>query len=113
MVHILVGSMEDRLGMEKGSTERFAELVRSFAKNAGLDESQINDTYYAALLKNLGKMSLSDSVLIKAIPQMSNAEKQEYARFTINGQTSLMLLEPLQILELMDSDCTASRAPAG
>ena len=96
MVHILVGSMEDRLGMEKGSTERFAELVRSFAKNAGLDESQINDTYYAALLKNLGKMSLSDSVLIKAIPQMSNAEKQEYARFTINGQTSLMLLEPLQ-----------------
>ncbi len=96
MVHILVGSMEDRLGMEKGSTERFAELVRSFAENAGLDEAQINDTYYAALLKNLGKMSLSDSVLNKAIPQMSNAEKQEYARFTINGQTSLMLLEPLQ-----------------
>ena len=96
MVHILVGSMEDRLGMEKGSTERFAELVRSFAKNSGLDEAQINDTYYAALLKNLGKMSLSDSVLNKAIPQMSNAEKQEYARFTINGQTSLMLLEPLQ-----------------
>jgi len=96
MVHILVGTMEDRLGEEKGSTERFAELVRSFAENAGLDESQVNDAYYAALLRNLGKMSLADSVLTKAIPQMSNSEKSDYARFTITGQTSLMLLEPLQ-----------------
>ena len=96
MVHILVGTMEDRLGEEKGSTERFAALVRSFAENANLDEGQINDTYYAALLRNLGKMSLPDAVLTKAIPQMSNLEKSEYARFTITGQTSLMLLEPLQ-----------------
>ena len=96
MVHILVGTMEDRMAEDKGSTERFAELVKTFAKNVGLDEAQINDTYYAALLRNLGKMSLSDSVLMKAIPQMSNAEKSEYARFTINGQTAIMLLEPLQ-----------------
>jgi response regulator RpfG family c-di-GMP phosphodiesterase len=96
MVHILVGTMEDRLGEEKGSTQRFAELIRAFAAAAGLDEAQIEDTFYAALLRNLGKMSLPDSVLTKAIPQMSNSEKSEYARFTINGQTSMMLLEPLQ-----------------
>ena len=96
MIHILVGTMEDRLGEEKGSTQRFAELVKAFAANAGLDDAQVEDTFYAALLRNLGKMSLPDSVLSKAIPQMSNSEKSEYARFTINGQTSLMLLEPLQ-----------------
>ncbi|WP_370292204.1 HD domain-containing phosphohydrolase [Thalassolituus sp.] len=96
MIHILVGTMEMRLGDEKGSSERFADLVRNFAQAAGLEASEVKDTYYAALLRNLGKMSLSDAILNKSVAQMSNLEKSEYARFTINGQTSLMLLEPLQ-----------------
>jgi len=96
MIHILVGAMEGRLGEESGSTERFAALARAFAQNAGLDEKQAEDTYYAALLRNLGKMSLPDSILNKAIPQMSNSEKSDYAKFPIHGQTSMMMLEPLQ-----------------
>ena len=96
MVHILVGIMERRNGEEKGSSERLARLAKEFAEFAGLQGQQIQDVYYAALLKNIGKVSLPDAVLNKAINQMSMAEKQEYARFSINGQTSLMLLEPLQ-----------------
>ena len=96
MVHILVGMMERRNGEEKGSTEKLARLAKEFAEFAGLQGQQIQDVYYAALLKNIGKVSLSDTVLDKAIAQMTTVEKQEYARFTINGQTTLMLLEPLQ-----------------
>lgn len=96
MVHILVGIMEARNGEEKGSSERQARLAKLFAEFSGLDGQSIQDVYYAALLKNIGKVSLPDSVLGKALTQMSANEKYAYAHFTINGQTSLMLLEPLQ-----------------
>ena len=96
MVHILVGIMERRNGEEEGSSEKLARLAKEFAEFAGLEGQQIQDVYYAALLRNIGKVSLSDVILNKAIGQMTRAEKQEYAHFTINGQTSLMLLEPLQ-----------------
>ncbi|MDK2776923.1 MAG: response regulator [Pseudomonadota bacterium] len=96
MVHILVSIMERRNGEEKDSSERIARLAKEFAEFSGLEGQQIQDVYYAALLRNIGKVSLPDAVLSKAIAQMSQSEKQEYARFTINGQTTLMLLEPLQ-----------------
>lgn len=96
MVHILVGLVESRNGEEKGSTENLARLAKNFAEFAGLEGKKIQDVYYAALLKNIGKVSLSDAVLTKSLPQMTKSEKHEYARFSINGQTSLMLLEPLQ-----------------
>lgn len=96
MVHILVSIMERRNGEEEGSSERLARLAKEFGEFSGLEGQQIQDLYYAALLKNIGKVSLPDSVLNKSIAQMTRAEKMDYARFTINGQTMLMLLEPLQ-----------------
>lgn len=96
MVHILVGIMEARNGEEKGSSERQARLAKLFAEFSGLDGQSIQDVYYAALLKNIGKVVLPDSVLGKSLAQMSISEKRMYAHFTVNGQTSLMLLEPLQ-----------------
>ena len=96
MVHILVGIMEARNGEERGSTDKIAILTKTFAIAAKLDDARVDDIYYATLLRNIGKVGLADAILTKAISQMSNAEKAEYGRFTINGQTSLMLLEPLQ-----------------
>ena len=96
MVHILVGLIEQRLGEDKGSSERVARLAKGFAEFAGLSGEQIQDVYYAALLKNFGKVSLPDSIVQKSLQQMSRQEKQEYAHFSITGQTSLMMLEPLQ-----------------
>ena len=96
MVHILVGIMEARNGEEKGCSESLARLAKLFAEFSGLDGQAIQDVYYAALLRNIGKVTLPDSVLSKALTQMSVSEKSDYAHFPINGQTSLMLLEPLQ-----------------
>lgn len=96
MVHILVGIMERRNGEEEGSSEKLARLAKEFAEFAGLQGQQIQDVYYAALLRSIGKVSLPDAVLEKAVAQMSTVEKQEYAHFPIYGQATLMLLEPLQ-----------------
>jgi adenylate cyclase len=96
MLHILVGLVERRNGEEPGSSERLARLAKLFGEFSGLVGQEVQDLYYAALLKNIGKITLPDSVLIKSLTAMTPAEKKEYARFTINGQTTLMLLEPLQ-----------------
>ena len=96
MLHLLVSLVERRNGEEPGSSERLARLAKLFGEFSGLVGQQVQDIYYAALLKNIGKITLPDSVLVKSLTAMTPAEKKEYARFTINGQTTLMLLEPLQ-----------------
>lgn len=96
MLHMLVSLVERRNGEEPGSSEKLARLTKLFGEFAGLVGQEVQDLYYAALLKNIGKITLPDAVLVKSLTAMSPAEKKEYARFTINGQTTLMLLEPLQ-----------------
>lgn len=96
MVLLLVGMVEQRNGEEPGSSERLARLSKLFGEFAGLVGQPIQDLYYAALLKNIGKITLPDAVLIKSWTTMNRLEKKEYSRFPVNGQTTLMLLEPLQ-----------------
>ncbi|MGB1090739.1 MAG: HD domain-containing phosphohydrolase, partial [Oceanobacter sp.] len=96
MLLLLVGLVERRNGEEQGSTERLARLTKLFGEFAGLVGQQIQDLYYAALLKNIGMITLPDIILTKSLPAMTQAEKREYAHFTINGETTLMMLEPLQ-----------------
>ncbi|WP_051219279.1 HD domain-containing phosphohydrolase [Oceanobacter kriegii] len=95
MVHLLVGIVEQRIGEEPGSSERLARLSKLFGEFAGLVGQEIQDLYYAALLKNIGKVPLPDVVLVKSLTDMNLVEKKEYSRFPVNGQTTLMLLEPL------------------
>ena len=96
MVHILTGLIEARLAEPPGSSEKLARLAKAFAEFSGLSGPQIQDVYYAALLKNFGKVSLSDAVISRSLSQLSATEKREFAHFSIHGQTALMLLEPLQ-----------------
>ncbi|WP_221795867.1 HD domain-containing phosphohydrolase [Oceanobacter mangrovi] len=95
MVHLLVGMIEQRLGEERGSSERLARLSKLFGEFAGLVGQQVQDLYYAALLKNIGKVTLPDAVLVKSLTVMNQVEKREYSHFPMNGQTTLMMLEPL------------------
>ena len=96
MVHLLVRIVEARNGEEPGSSEKLARLAKSFAEFAGLQGEQIQDVYYAALLRNLGKVQLPDALLNKSIGLLSTAEKQAYARFPLYGQVALSMLAPLQ-----------------
>lgn len=96
MVHLLVSIVENRIGEESGSSEKLARLAKLFAEFAGLQGEQIQDVYYAALLRNIGKVLLPDAVLNKNIGLLSTAEKQAYARFPLHGHNALMMLEPLQ-----------------
>src|SRR5690606_29946241 len=71
-------------------------LAKLFAEFAGMQGEQVQDIYYAALLRNIGKVLLLDAVLNKSIGLLSAAEKQAYARFPLHGHNALMMLRPLQ-----------------
>lgn len=96
MLLLLVRIMEARNGEDTGSSERQARLAKVTGEFAGLEGEQIQSLYYAALLRNLGKVLLPDSILNKSVRQMSPGEKVQYTRFPVLGQQALMMLDPLQ-----------------
>lgn len=95
VILMLVHLIEVRLQQEIGSSERFARLTKTFAEFAGFDGHQIEDIYYAALLKDVGKVLLPDSILQKSLSEMDPVERKAYAKSPANAQSALMLLQPL------------------
>lgn len=96
VILMLVHLIEVRLQHEIGSSERFARLVKTFAEFAGCEGHQIEDIYYAALLKDIGKVLLSDVILHKPLRDMNAVERKAFAMTPVNAQSALMLLKPLQ-----------------
>lgn len=96
VILMLVHLIEVRLQHEIGSSERFARLVKTCSEFAGFDVHQIEDIYYAALLKDVGKVLLPDTVLQKSLSDMTAVERKAFASTPINAQSVLMMLQPLQ-----------------
>ncbi|ASP38412.1 hypothetical protein CHH28_06880 [Bacterioplanes sanyensis] len=95
VLHMLVSLIETRTGGQRGNSAKAAHLAREFARSADVVGKEIEDLYIAALLRDIGKVSLPDQVVIKSITQMSVTERHEYARFPGLGQSMLMMYEPL------------------
>ena len=76
--------------------QKVAELSRTMAKAAKLDAYEIEQIYFAGLLHELGKLSLSDALLERPVFSLSAEERKKYQRHPVNGQTALMAVEELQ-----------------
>ncbi len=101
IVHLLVRIVETRNGEEVGSCEKLARLAKCFAEFAGLQGQDLQDLYYATLLRNLGKVQLPDGLINKSLAQLTADEKQAYARFPLHGQVALSMLQPMQNVALI------------
>ncbi|GGY47397.1 two-component system response regulator [Bacterioplanes sanyensis] len=95
VLHMLVSLIEHRIGGERGTSAKAAHLAREFARDADMSRPEREDLYIAALLRDIGKVPMSDQVMSKSLTQMSISERQEYARFPEWGQSMLMMYEPL------------------
>ncbi len=78
-----------------GRARAIAEQVVQIGQLCGLDEPELRNLRYAGLLRNVGKMSLSDALLCKATDSMNDAEYQIFVRHPVIGEGVLMALEPL------------------
>ena len=75
--------------------ERVAELCDLLAQQLDIDDASRENLRYAALLHDIGKMDLPDSVLHTPHQSLEGDHLQHYRQHCINGEALLMSLGPL------------------
>lgn len=85
--------MEMRGGAMAGHSRRVAEVARTIAVRMGLKDTEINDLMVAALLHDIGKIGLPDSIISKPFSALGSEERLEYIKHPVKGQMALMELE--------------------
>jgi response regulator RpfG family c-di-GMP phosphodiesterase len=99
----LIGLREGKLS---GHSRHVAELSRTIAQGMGMNEEEVQDVFIAALLLDIGKIGLSDTLLAKPFSSLTQKERIELSQHPIKGQAALMSLEQLHgAAKLIRSQC--------
>lgn len=94
-VNVFASLLEMREG-SAGHARRVAELAEATARRLGLGEREARDVHLGALLHDVGKMGLPDSMLGKPVSAYSPEETARYRHHPVDGETALMPLTRLQ-----------------
>ncbi len=84
-----------RHGAATGNSRRVVDLARRIALHLKADSSALQDITVAALLRDIGKLTLPDRVVGKPLAALSTEERLQLAKHPIKGQAALMELEQL------------------
>ncbi len=90
------GLMELRDKRAQSHSKNVAEIAINVAKAMELPDKDIEDINVAALLHDIGKIGISDSLLQKDPEQMNLEELAEYKLHPIRGQTAIDSIEDLR-----------------
>lgn len=94
-VKIFTNLIEMRVGVATGHYRRIADLSLKIAMEAGLDDDQNQNLMFAALLLDIGKISLPDHLLKIPYGKVSALDRPKYEKYPLIGEAALMALEPL------------------
>lgn len=94
-VRIFSNLIEMRNSSKSGHSRRVADLARTLAQNMGLGASEVQDTFIAGLLLDIGKIGLPDRLLDKPFHSLSVDDRTEVIKSPIKGEMALMALEQL------------------
>lgn len=94
-ISVFARLIELREGTETGHTRRVAEHAQAIAQKLTLGEADVQDIYYSALLHDIGKIGLSDSVLSKSYIDLSENERAHFEKHPALGQATLLSLDTL------------------
>lgn len=95
-VEVFADLLELREGIGSGHSRRVAEFAKLTAAEMGLDETDTQDIYFAALLHDIGKITLPDSVLNRPYLSLGEVEQKKMEEHPLIGERALLALEPLQ-----------------
>ncbi|OMH40677.1 HD domain-containing phosphohydrolase [Desulfurobacterium indicum] len=96
----MVRGIEIRDSYTRGHSERVAFYSKEIAKNMGLNEQQIEKIYMAALLHDIGKIGIPDSILLKP----GKLTKKEFEIIKLHPVLSYELLKDIKPLKpIVDS----------
>ena len=94
-IKVFANLIELREGAIGGHSRRVAELARKLAKRAGMDAAAVQDVFLAGLLHDIGKIGLPDTLLSRAVAEMSGPELLRYRKHPQAGEHALMALSEL------------------
>ncbi|NOY62006.1 MAG: response regulator [Gammaproteobacteria bacterium] len=79
----------------KGHSRRVGEQARQLALKMELGAGDVQDTLFAALLHDIGKIALPDALLGRTYKEMSIGERLQFEQHPLIGQTALIGMEYL------------------
>ena len=95
-IKMFSGLMELRGGSMAGHSRRVADLARKLAVKLGVDAKDQQDTFFAALLHDVGKIGFPDALLTRPVSRMNGEDLAHYRRHAIAGESALMPLDELK-----------------
>ncbi len=90
----LVKALEARDNYTKGHTERVSALSLALARHMGLSGQELNDIEIAANLHDIGKIGVSDGILLKS----GKLTEEEYAIIQAHAVIGAEILKPIRTL---------------
>ncbi|MDZ4202283.1 MAG: response regulator [Gallionella sp.] len=95
-VSIFSNLMELRSGGIGGHSRRVAELARDLALQIGIPHDEVQNVVLASLLHDIGKIGLSDVVLNKPEPLLTDIELAQLKRHPVVAAAALIPLDQLK-----------------
>lgn len=95
-VRVFSNLIEMRYPSKSGHSRRVADLSRTLAQSMGLSAAEVQDTFLAGLLLDIGKIGLPDRLLDKPFHSLSFDDRTEVIKFPIKGEMALIALEQLR-----------------
>jgi putative nucleotidyltransferase with HDIG domain len=90
---VLIGLRDRRTA---NHSKQVAELSTKIAKQMGLDRKEVENIGIAALLHDIGKIGMTDMLLLRDPEQMEEGERKIYEQHSIRGQTAIDAVESLR-----------------
>ena len=90
---VLIGMRDKRTA---NHSKQVAEHATMIAKALGLGQKEIEDIGIAALLHDIGKIGMSDMLLLKNPKELENDDRKLYEQHSIRGQAAIDAVESLR-----------------
>ena len=95
-IKMLSTILEKRPGLTDGCSRRVAEHVRRLAPRLGLQGEALQDTVFAALLEDLGKLTFPEQWLTTPLNALNGRTRDEFMQHPLQGEGYLMSLSSLR-----------------
>ncbi|MFY9316320.1 MAG: HD domain-containing phosphohydrolase [Burkholderiales bacterium] len=95
-VRVFAGFIDLRHGPLAAHGKRVAERARALAQQLGQNAAQAQDIAIAALVHDLGMLSLSDNALATPARALAGAELEDYLKHPARGADLLAAVDPLR-----------------
>ena len=95
-VKMLATILEKRPGLTDGCSRRVAEHVKTLGPRVGLSGAALQDTIYAALLEDLGKLTFPEQWLTTPLHMLNGRDRDEFMKHPLHGDGYLMSLPSLR-----------------